>query len=258
MKRIITILLVAICAIGIKAEDQPKPKVKKENKAFENISFGVGLTGTNIFDNNINWKPIVSNDNNIKDARIGGSFDGVETGLLLFSSINLDANGTWILPLSFEYVWLNAHEVVPISNTIRGDINHTIDIQKLATGIHFNFLTFPFKDVKAYLGLEAKAAFINNQEYQSSYTDITTGKTEKKIKFIPKKSAVRFDGEVKLGIRGELTENFFINSSFGIDCLNLLGSDDSRGELLTPFGRYENEETLVPNYHFVLMIEYQL
>jgi hypothetical protein len=56
-----------------------------------------------------------------------------------------------------------------------------------------------------------------------------------------------------------------INVSWGIDALNLLGGDDARGQLLTPFSPnqstsalgFEEEEQLTYNFFFSIMIQYR-
>ncbi len=69
---------------------------------------------------------------------------------------------------------------------------------------------------------------------------------------------MRLGSEYKLGFRGELVKNFYINSFLGIELLNLLGRDDERRELFTPYKKGETQEQYVAQWHFVLMIEYKL
>ena len=263
MKKYINhVLLAAILFVSLYAEMKSEisnPLEIEEKGAFTDFYFGIGLAGTNFLEDTPSWVPIsFSPDEN--DYRIGGSFDGVESGLHLSFVTNLDSESNWMLPLNFEYNWLSANEEIYYSKTI-GKYHHRIDVQKISTGIHWNFYTFHFQDVNAYMGAEFKAVFVNNQKLTSQQITkqddgtITTVNGPYKNE---KPNAVRLGSEYKLGFRGELVKNFYINSFLGIELLNLLGRDDERRELFTPYKKGETQEQYVAQWHFVLLIEYKL
>lgn len=234
------------------------PLEAKPQGAFTDFYIGCGLVGTNFMEDSPSWILIQPIDNT-KEARNGGSFDGVETGIHFSLITNLDTDHNWLLPLTFEYNWLKAGEDVPLEKNVRLSISHRISTQKIGTGIQWQFYTFPFKDVRAYIGAEAKAVFVNNQLMKMEDKVIgDNGVTQPGLtSYKYKPDAVRFGSEIKLGFRGELINDFFINTSLGMEVVNLLGRDDKRGELFTAFD-LETKEQLVPQWHFVLMLEYKI
>jgi hypothetical protein len=254
-KSIVMAMALLFGAIGImNAADPITPARKFEPvKPFGEYYVGIGLAGVNIFDSNPAWDPINSRD------VIGGSFDGVENGFSISAATNLDENSTWMLPFSFEWLFLSANEQYVRASYQKEFWNHQIDLQKISTGIQWNFCTFPFKDVRAYMGLEVKAVLVNNQELTVKYKNTTTGVlVEEERNYKVKDAAVRLGGEYKIGFRGELAHNLYLNVFAGYECLNLLGRDDNRGELLTPLSTYETEEGLVSGIHYNFIIEYKL
>lgn len=226
--------------------------------AFTDFYIGCGLVGTNFMEDSPEWIPI-SFSANEETLKYGGSFDGVETGIHFSLITNLDTDHNWLLPLTFEYNWLKAGEEVYASQYKKYVTSHKIATQKISTGIQWQFYTFPFKDVRAYIGAEAKAVFVNNQLMKVESIIVSDEGVVQSVTThrAAKPDAVRFGSEIKLGFRGELLHNFYINTFLGMEALNLLGRDDMRGELFTPY-IMESKEQIVPQWHFVLMLEYKI
>lgn len=252
-------LILSILACSNLMSEDSSPIAPTKSGAFKDFYFGIGLAGTNFIEDTPSWIPMQFTTK-LDDYRIGGSFDGIESGLHLSVVTNLDDDSDWMLPLTFEYNWLSASEEIFIGKQI-GKFKHTIDVQKIGTGIQWNFYTFQFDDVSAYMGAEFKAVFINNQnvvsqlltKHEDGTVEITNGPYPHE-----KPNAVRFGSEFKLGFRGELDAGFYINTFLGMELLNTLGKDNERKELFTPYKNVETEEQYVGQWHFVLMIEYKL
>ena len=260
---IILLSFTSVNAINCLASTPVEPEDKS---AFSEFYIGVGLSGTQFFKDTPSWNPITYSLNPSQDV-IGGSFDGLESGIHFSFVTNLTKSSELMLPFSFEYNWLSSGEILYPTPVTEWLMQHSIDVQKIGTGLQWQFYTFPFKDVKAYMETDIKMIFINNQKIsKTAYETNSDGsKSSTVTSFVPKETAIRFGAEYKLGFRGQLTKNFFINSFLGIELMNILGRDNNRGELLTPFGsltqnpkRFESKEQYVPNLDFVLMIEYKL
>lgn len=244
MKKIITLIFILFCSFSIESA----------YAQFDYVFIGGGITGTNIFESNLGWKPI-ANKTGDSTYQIGGSFDGIETGILIKGETNLDKDGNFMLPFSFEFVWLNAFELVP-QRTTKDYYSHYVNLQKISTGLNYFFYTFPLQNVKPFIGFECKGVFINSQEMERKIV-FTQTNTSKVMNATTKDPVFRLGAEIKGGFRGEITENFYLNFSGGIEWINLIGRDDARGELLTPFPGADNKESIVPNYHITFLVEYK-
>ncbi len=262
IKRILIIVIVLALSIVKTSNSFASTPIDAATKeAFQDFYIGIGLSGIAFFNDNPSWKHILNSPD--KNDVLGGSFDGLESGFHLSVMTNLNESSSLLLPISFEYDWLTAAEQMYQTSRTKLQVKHSIDIQKLGIGLQWQFLTFPFKDVKGYMEADLKVIFINNQEYRYVISELETDGTitSNLGPYNPKETAVRFGAEYKLGFRGQLTKNFFINSFLGIELLNVLGRNDDRGELLTPWGslkqmqeRSESKEQYVPNLHFVLIV----
>lgn len=223
---------------------------------FNEIYVGAGITGTNIFTNNPATKPIFMKEIKNKELIVGGSFDGVETGFLVKGETNIDDSANFFIPFSFEYVWLNANELYWANMKTKIQLSHAIDIQKIATGLKWYFYKFPFQEVRPFLGFDVKGVFVNNISFTWSSIETSTGK-KIVVNRETKPTAFRLGGEIYTGFRGMIIDEVFLTATFGVELLNAIGKDNSRGELLTPFVQNETEEKYVPNYHISLLIEYK-
>ncbi|MEM4260712.1 MAG: hypothetical protein QXG00_05740 [Candidatus Woesearchaeota archaeon] len=222
---------------------------------FRSIHIIFGLSTSRILGDNPGAKPMVERDTS-KPAVNGGSFDGFQPGFVLKLNFKIDKNGNFEIPLGFEYNSLRAAERVPISRYTTATLYHSVDVPAVSIGFNYLFFKFPLANVKAYIGLETRLNFIQSgtwrREIKYGYLD-TTDILERKTK-VP---ATRLGGIIHLGFEGEISEPLFINTSFGLGAMNLIGRDNSRGELLT-FSRYnELEESIVYNYYFSLMLQYR-
>jgi hypothetical protein len=60
----------------------------------------------------------------------------------------------------------------------------------------------------------------------------------------------------RVGVEGMLFDPIQLNASVGLSCMNLIGRDDTRRELLTPFKWLEVKESYVWNLNFSLLFQY--
>jgi|DewCreStandDraft_4_1066084.scaffolds.fasta_scaffold00022_273 hypothetical protein len=222
---------------------------------FGSIHLLFGLSTSRIIGDNPGAKPMVERDST-KPAINGGSFDGFQPGFVLKMNFKIDKNGNFEIPLGFEYNFLRAAERIPISKYTTATLKHSVDIPAVSIGFNYLFLKFPYANVKAYIGLEARVNFVQSgtwrREIKYGYLDTTDAKEIK-----TKVPATRLGGVLHIGFEGEIVEPLFINTSFGLGAMNFFGRDNSRGELLT-FTRFnELEESIVYNYYFNLMIQYR-
>lgn len=223
-------------------------------------SLGVGFTTTKILGNNpaINTiSPI-----NVVDPP-GGSFNGAMPGIEVKGQYKLDEIGDWRLVGGINYNFYSARERIPRDiSTFR--LMNSVNILSPLVGINYTLMRFPTAMSFVYVGVEARYNYIHAISLIRQEEITTTGEIEE-FEFTGKEAAGRIGGLVKIGLEGELYENYMINVSWGIDALNLLGADDSRGQLLTPFApeRFnsslgvEQEEELTYNFYFSIMIQYR-
>ncbi len=262
MKNIYIALFLAII-ISIPLQDiYAAYPAETDDNPFSVYFLGVGISGSTFPKNSSTWKNIsFSIDPN--DHVIGGSFDGMESSIRASLTTNIDRKSNFLLPISYEYMFMRAGELIYYNLTpqinYHGTFNHKIDVQKFSIGLDWQALQTPFKDVKIYLGLDAKAFLITNQEFTRTDVKIQNDSTVQidKFPYLPKEDAFRFGCEGKIGFRGHLINKFYLNTFIGYEVFNLLGREDKRGQLFTPFSKYEPKEELITAWHYYLSIEYK-
>jgi hypothetical protein len=223
-------------------------------------SLGIGFTTTKVLGNN----PAINTISPINAANPpGGSFNGAMPGIEVKGQYKLDDVGDWRLVGGINYNFYSARERIPRDiSTFR--LMNNLNILSPLVGINYTLIRFPSAMSSVYVGVEARYNYIHAISLIRQEEIFSTGEIEER-EFGDKQSVGRFGGLLKLGLEGELYENYMINVSWGVDALNLLGADDSRGNLLTPFGPesfnsalgIEQEEELTYNFYFSIMIQYR-
>lgn len=222
-------------------------------------SLGVAFTTSKILGDN----PAISTLIPINTPVPGGSFNGAMPGVELKGQYKLDEIGDWRLVGGVNYTFYSARERIPREKSIYR-LTHEVNILSPLIGINYTIFRFPSALSSVYAGVEARYNFIHNSEALFNEEIKETGETTVFGRY-GKSNAGRFGGIVKLGIEGELAENYMINVSWGLDMLNALGRDNSRGQLLTPYKAEdlklnpgaETIEDLTYNFYFSLMIQYR-
>lgn len=222
----------------------------------KNLFPAIGISTVKILGDNPGALPILQTDTT-KEAITGGSFDGAQPGVDFRLTYTLDDDKTFRIPFGMDYSFYEANERIPASQFVTIKLTHSLETASIYTGFHAVFLRFPLADAKAYAGLEARGTLIHNAKYRYREVYATDGTANKDITIESKKDAWRFGGLMRIGIEGEINKSLQINTSAAFAILNLLGRDNKRGELLTPFATFESEESIVYNFHFSLLIQYK-
>lgn len=222
-------------------------------------SLGVAFTTSKILGDN----PAISTLIPINTPVPGGSFNGAMPGVEIKGQYKLDDIGDWRLVGGFNYTFYSARERIPREKSIYR-LTHEVNIFSPLVGINYTLFRFPLALSSVYAGVEARYNYIHNSE--AVFTEEVKETGEKSVfGTYGKSNTGRFGGIVKLGLEGELAENYMINVSWGLDMLNALGRDNSRGQLLTPYKEKdlklnpgaETIEDLTYNFYFSLMIQYR-
>lgn len=263
MKSHFRILILAMALLVAWVSARAEYPSYTDNDPFSTYYIGLGLAGSQFDRNSVSAKNITfSSDPN--DHVIGGSFDGMESSIRASITTNIDRESNFLLPISYEYQFLRAGEMLYYNLTPElqyyGTFKHQIDVHKLSIGGEWQFLATEFRDVKFYMGMDLKSYFITAQDFIREDTKIVGNDDViiEKFPYKPKEDALRFGGEVKLGIRGHLLGNFYINAFVGYESWNAIGRDNNRGQLLTPFSRTEVSENYVGAFHYFIGLEYKL
>jgi len=222
-------------------------------------SIGLGFTTSKILGDN----PAVNTISPINTKSPGGSFNGAMPGALLMGQYKLDEVGDWRLVGGLNYTAYAARERLP-REKVTYRLKNNLDIISPLVGINYTLIRFPSAMSSIYIGAEARYNYIFGQSFVVEADFVDTGEITTQVRDT-KDAVSRMGGLVKIGLEGELHENYMINVSWGVDALNLLGADDSRGQLLTPYIPDENtttlgfeqEEQLTYNFFFSIMIQYR-
>lgn len=223
-----------------------------------NISISGGLSTITFFNNSPSAKLMMpSTKDGVGTLITGGSYDGQQSGIALRAAMILDKDKNLEIPLTLYFSFLRAAERAALGIRSELYLKHKTNVQSVGLGFNYYVCELPISGVKPYIGAEAIASYINEDYFErkivySAYNEVIN------IGHDPKKAAFRMGGEFKIGILGNIINKVSLNSSIGINAINLLGRDDSRGELLTPNKDNESKESMVWNWHFTLMIQYAL
>ncbi len=225
---------------------------------YEN-SIGVGLTTSKVLGDN----PAINTISPINNSVPGGSFNGAMPGIEIKAQYKLDDIGDWRLVGGINYTFYSARERIP-RESITFRLKNNLNILSPLVGINYVLIRFPSAMSSVYIGAEARYNYIHANDFVLEEERLTSGERVERQQN-NKEATGRIGGLLKLGFEGELHENYMINVSGGIDFLNLIGRDNSRGELLTPFtpDRFdpnlgvEQEEQLTYNFYFSIMIQYR-
>ena len=231
----------------------------KSNVYDYDYSLGIAFTTSKILGDN----PAINTLTPLSTSVLGGSFNGAMPGVEVKGQYKLDDVGDWRLVGGFNYTFYSAREKVPRENSIYR-ITHEVNIFSPLIGINYTLFRFPSALSSIYAGVEARYNYLHGSEALFNDESKQTGETTLLATY-GKENASRVGGIFKLGLEGELHENYMINVSWGVDVLNAIGRDNNRGQLLSPYNmedlRFnpENEafEDLTYNFYFSLMIQYR-
>jgi hypothetical protein len=242
------------------------PLSKAYSQFDAKYSLQVGLSSMNIIGNNPATEPMWYVDGQGNHV-YGGSLNGSYLGGMIKLIISMDSAEKLTIPVGFEYTLLDGmynYPYVDTTNIYRqrylNNYKFSADCFKIYLGANYVVKRFPIAHGKLYMGAEAVTTFITNVErkrdtYFVTYDSMTT--------HIDKKdNAVRLGGVFRLGINGKIINNFYADINCGVGIMNLIGRNNSRGELLTPTKNtpsyVETKESLVYTFQLVMSVQYRL
>ena len=181
---------------------------------------------------------------------------------------NNDKN--WIVPFGVDVLFMDGRERLNMSASINGvaiqGVGYIVNTQTIGSffiGLNRNISSIPHTGAQLYVGFDLRANIVSKDHLTQTIVD-TANVSHLFEDGYGKSVALRMGGNLKIGIHGNFVNNFVIHPYFTIGILNLLGRNDSRGELLTPqrisFANdalHENE-SFVSTIGFCFLIQYKL
>ena len=233
----------------------------RTNAQFETkYSLQLGMTTLHILGDNPATKPMIERDTT-GNAVFGGSFDGGQPGFSLRLLMALDTSNIISIPIGIDFTLFEALERYPVARYVSVKYKHTVFNPTFVVGLNYALVRYPISKSKIYAGLEARGSLITSSRLESRLDFLALDSTYTKVLEI-KNSAFRLGAAVRLGIEGQVAKDWDVNMSCAIGVMNLIGRDNSRGELLTPLRKTpyteETKESYVYNFLFSMSIMYRL
>jgi hypothetical protein len=214
------------------------------------VSVSAGLSTTKI----IGSSP---NINSFLLYPTGGYFSGFQPGIKALINFNLDQEGRFVLPIGIDYVMYETGQRFPFKADTTFIFKHSINIPTFVLGLNYHFIKMPVANTRLYVGAELRGSFVESGTFSATETNYA-GKTIVDSTWNTKPGTFRLGGNLMFGFTGEISAPLYISSNLGVGILNLVGRNNSRGELLTPSKDAETKESLIYNLNFSLMLQYRL
>lgn len=222
---------------------------------LKNVTVSAGLVTTQILGDNPGTWPIIERDVN-KNHDIGGSFNGNQPGFGFRLNFPIEKEGKFTVPIGLDLIYFRALERVPIAQKTTLFLQHSVSVPTGTLGLNYFFLKFPIANVRAYTGIEARGSFLQQGTFYRRFENRDSVNAIV-IDTKAKDGGFRLGGALKLGVEGEFIAPWYVTTGVSLDCMNLIGRNNDRGELLTPMKSFESAEGLVYNIHFIFMIQYK-
>ena len=230
--------ILLLCFVGTLSANKYREIYKYET----NYMYSIGLsTQSFLFDH-----PAINTMffDNIEDYIEGGSFDGAQSGLDLRVTYILPQNEKIHLTGGLDYTFLSSKEQYTISNSSVTNYKHKINLISPYVGAYYRIFRIPLANTNIYFGPELKFNMIRNGEFQYEIQNILDKNKTLIIDDYIKDDAFRVGGLLRLGAEGGLNKEIGINVSVALHWVNMIGSDDSYGELFTIAGNEASEVNL--------------
>jgi hypothetical protein len=226
-----------------------------------------GLTTLHVLGDNSATKPIIESNFN-EQSIVGGSFNGNQPGLTLRLIMALDSTERLTVPIGMDLTYFEALERYPVPTdsiynlgNVLVKYKHTIINPTIVAGVNYTLVSYPKIKGKIFAGLEARASFFVNPNLQTKLEFLTLDSTFT-VDTNAKASAFRLGGAFRFGIEGQIFKNWKANISGALGIINIIGRNNERGELLTPFKKtalyYEDKESYIYNFLFTMSVIYSL
>lgn len=222
---------------------------------LRHTSIAVGLSTTQIMGDNAGRLPLQPSGE-VEPYVFGGGFLGAQPGIEFRITVPLDEERRWRVPFGLDYQFYSAKDRMPVGSSIVDYRDHSLQVITPYAGLSYVLQDFRFLKAKTYVSLEFRAAMINNvksiwREDYLYFEDLDTT-----IVYRTKPETTRLGGVLKFGVEGKLFDPIQLNANVGLSLMNIVGRDENRRELLTPFRLFEVKESFVLNLNFSLLFQY--
>jgi hypothetical protein len=228
--------------------------IASEAQFINKFKIATGLTTTSIMGDNPAKLPMIPMTDE-EDAVTGGALKHAQPGIELRFTFPVDMTETMSIPLSLDYTFFTGRERINTSQFIVDIWTHSLNIFSISTGLHYVFYKMDFANAKMYGGLEARLSFIHNIDTRAERDYLENLLPDETWIVPPKESATRFGGNLRLGVEGKLHKSLYVNTGAAFSVVNLIGKDDSRGELLTPIKFLEVKESTLSSFHVFILLQ---
>lgn len=236
-------------------------KVTKTNKVTEkntgSNALAIGLTTNRVF--GISAQSMFSSDENV--TSVGGSFNGAQPGIEFRYTYNLDEAGDFRFPIGVNYEFFSSRELIPVPPVIEVKLQHNLEIISPYFGLEYRLFKIPRANAYVYGAIDFKATLISNVKYTNIIENLKFPE-ETTSNSVGKENTTRYGMVYRIGVEGEISDNYEINASAGLNVLNFIGKNGNRGELLTPIPRdipvsTENQESVVYGLYLSILLQYR-
>jgi len=222
-----------------------------------------GYTIMNIIGNNPAALPFVKEevmDNGEYKYTYGGSFQETQSGFDVNMRIPIDDKDKLRIPIGMEYIFFRSKE---LEHVISSETSHDfllvnkLDLITLYSGMHYVLLKYPEYDISVYTGFEVRGTYLGMSDFRG--TEIFKDDEDKvwDLNDKDKTNAFRIGAGIKFGGEGRIYKNMYANWFFGLTALNVIGTEKSRGEFLTPVTALETRESTVFTYQIGFQVQYK-
>lgn len=170
---------------------------------------------------------------NTEDFIEGGSFDGSQTGIDFRITYIIPNYEKFYLSSGLDYTFLSSKEQYTVSNSSVTNYAHRLNLLSPYIGGYYRLARIPLANTNIYIGPEIRFNYIHNGRFKYELQNIRDRNKTVLIDDYVKDDAFRVGALLRLGAEGELNEEVGANISVGLHWVNMIGSDDSYGELFT-------------------------
>lgn len=220
------------------------------------LNLGAGIVTTNIIGSNRATSAIGPTRID-SEAFIGGSFKNSQPGVRLKGTFLFDEMEDLRFTTSFDYLLFSGKERYGVPPNVSISYIHDLNIASLGLGLEYVWANLDFANAKLYTGFDIQSNYIHNAYFKEAIRYLDKFK-EDEIFETGKDDALRFGGSVRLGVEGRLRSKFYVNTGLSVGVLNLIGRDDSRGELLTPLSIFESTENMLSVLQVYILVQYNM
>lgn len=245
-----------------------------EAKAYflEGIIIGGGITTSKILGDNPATKPILPTDSTAEQIS-GGSFNAIAPGFEVKALVPIDEKKLHNIPIGIILTNYSSGERIPISAYTVINLWHSVTNLAFYTGYEYSYLNLKdfidlhsnperpasidrIPDVFFFVGADVRANLFLNGKYTFKEKYILFPENNEQVVKSTKPDAFRLGAYFRTGVRGKLADKLSVNIAASAGVVNLVGKDDERGELLTPFTLFESKEGTLYTFNLSILLQY--